>query len=110
MNEDEEDQVYCDGDPSPTLFVTKTMTLQCPDELKQRCKLFKTKDRINGRSIKVIINGGNCHNLASEELCTKIHLKYKWHPYPYQVQWLSDSGTIKIKFTVDVSDGTEDRH
>lgn len=98
-----EDQVYRDIDPSPALIVPKTLTLQLQDEPEQRCNLFQTKDGINGRPIKEIIDGGSCHDLASEELCTKLKLKYKHHPHPYHIQWLSDSGTVKIQFTIDVS-------
>ncbi|KAK1696575.1 hypothetical protein QYE76_013272 [Lolium multiflorum] len=55
---------------------------------------------IGGKSIKVIIDGGSCHNLASTELCEKLNLK---HPHPYHVQWLSDKGNVKIQHTVTVN-------
>jgi hypothetical protein len=41
--------------------------------------------------------------LASEELCSKLQLLKKKHPRPYKVQWLSDSGTIQVEHTVQVS-------
>ena len=47
-------------------------------------------------------DGGSYHNLASKELCDKLQLKFKKHPHPYHVQWLSDSGTIKIQHMVQV--------
>ena len=53
--------------------------------------------------MKVIINGVGSHNLASEELCSKLGLIKMKHPRPYKVQWLSDSGTIKVDHTVQVS-------
>ena len=56
-----------------------------------------------GKSIKVIINGGSCHNLASEEMCDKLNLHRTKHPHPYHVQWLSDNGSIKIHQKVKVS-------
>ena len=68
VNEDEDDQVFCDQDSSPALVVSKVSTLQHQQEEDQRCHIFHTKDGINGRSVKVIIDGGSCHNLASEEL------------------------------------------
>ena len=67
VNEDENDQVLCDEDSSPALVVSKVLTLQHQQELDQRYHIFHTKAGINGRSIKVIIDGGSCHNLASEE-------------------------------------------
>jgi len=68
MNEDEDDHVFCDEDTSPALIVSKVLTLQHQQEEDQRCHIFHTKADINGRSVKVIIDGGSCHNLESEEL------------------------------------------
>ena len=56
----------------------------------------------NGKSCKVIIDGGSCHNLASKELCQKLNLKYLLHPHPYFIQWLSDNGELKINHMVRV--------
>ena len=68
VNEDEDDQVFCDEDSSPALVISKVLTLQHQQDKDQRCHIFHTKAGINGRSVKVIIDGGSCHNLASEEL------------------------------------------
>ena len=103
MNEDEDDEVFCDNDSSPSLVVSKVLTLQHHQEEYQRCHIFHTKADINGKSVKVIIDGGSCHNLASEELCSKLQLVKRKHPHPYKVQLLSDSGTIRVEHTVQVS-------
>ena len=68
VNEDEDDQVFCDEDSSPALVVSKVLTLQHQQDEDQRCRIFHTKVSIIGRSVKVIIDGGSWHNLASEEL------------------------------------------
>jgi len=67
-------QLLCDHDASPSLVVTKVLTTQPHQHEDQRCNLFQTRAGINGRSIKVIIDGGSCHNLASTELCDKLQL------------------------------------
>jgi hypothetical protein len=72
VNEDEDAQVFCDNDSSPALVVSKILTLQHQQDEDQRCHIFHTKAGINGRSVKVIIDGGSCHNLASDELCSKL--------------------------------------
>ena len=69
VNEEEDHQVFCDNDSSPNLVVSKVLTLQHQQDDDQRCHIFHTKAGINGRAVKVIIDGGSCHNLASEELC-----------------------------------------
>ena len=84
-NDDEDDQVFSDEDSSPALVVSKVLTLQHHQEEDQRCHIFHTKAGINGRSVKVIIDGGSCHNLASEELCSKLQLAKMKHPHSYQV-------------------------
>jgi hypothetical protein len=103
VNEDEDDQVFCDNDSSPALVVSKVLTLQEQQDEDQRCHIFHTKAGIQGCSVKVIIDGGSCHNLASEELCSKLQLLKKKHRRPYKVQWLSDSGTIQVEHAVQVS-------
>ena len=100
---DEEEHVFCDEDSSPALVVSKVLTLQHHQEEDQRCHIFHTKAGINGRSVKVITDGGSCDNLASGELCSKLQLVKMKHPHPYKAQWLSDSGTIQVEHMVQVS-------
>ena len=103
INDDENTQVYCDNDASPSLAVYKVLTLQQKVDDTQWCQIFHTKAGIQGRSVQVIIDGESCHNLASEKLCTKLHLVKRKHPRPYKVQWLSDFGSIKVDEMVQVS-------
>ena len=44
----EEEQVFCDEDSSPSLIVSKVLTLQHHQEEDQRCHIFLTKADING--------------------------------------------------------------
>ncbi|KAK1608433.1 hypothetical protein QYE76_032106 [Lolium multiflorum] len=98
-----EDRLLCVHDTSPSLVVTRVLTTQ-PQALEdQRCNIFQTRAGIGGKSIKVIIDGGSCHNLASTEMCEKLNLTLRKHPHPYHVQWLSDKGNVKIQHTVTVN-------
>jgi len=98
----EQEQTLCVHDTSPSLVVTKVLTTQAHENEDQRYNIFQTRAGIGGRSIKVIIDGGSCHNLASTELCQKLNLQLRKHPHPYHVQWLSESGNVKIQHTVSV--------
>ncbi|KAK1628068.1 hypothetical protein QYE76_002383 [Lolium multiflorum] len=100
---EDQEQVLCVHDASPSLVVTKVLTTHTLPNEDQRCNIFQTRAGINGKSIKVIIDGGSCHNLASTELCTKLNLPLRKHPHPYHVQWLSDNGNVKIQHTVTIS-------
>ncbi|KAK1647927.1 hypothetical protein QYE76_065732 [Lolium multiflorum] len=98
-----EDPLLCTHDPSPSLVVTRVLTTQPQAMEDQRCNIFQTRAGIGGKSIKVIIDGGSCHNLASTELCEKLNLTLRKHPHPYHVQWLSDKGNVKIQHTITVN-------
>jgi hypothetical protein len=100
---DEEEHVLCTHDTSPALVITKVLTTHSQDLEDQRCNIFQTKVGIHGKSIKVIIDGGSCHNLASTELCSKLNLQLHKHAHPYHVQWLSDNGNVKIEHVVSVT-------
>src|SRR4051794_40979077 len=102
--EDKEDEeLLCHHDASPSLVVTMVLTTQPHTMEDQRCNIFQTRAGINGKSIKVIVDGGSYHNLARMELCTKLKLPLRKHPSPYFVQLLSDNGSVKIQHTMSVS-------
>jgi hypothetical protein len=103
MEKQEEEQLLCDHDASPSLVVTKVLTTHPHTIEDQWCNIFQTRAGIDGKSIKVIIDGGSCHNLASTELCNKLKLPLKKHDHPYHVQWLSDNGNVKIQYTISRS-------
>ncbi|KAK1695116.1 hypothetical protein QYE76_011813 [Lolium multiflorum] len=98
-----EDPLLCVHDTSPSLVVTRVLTTQPQAIEDQQCNIFQTRAGIGGKSIKVIIDGGSCHNLASTEMCDKINLTLHKHPHPYHVQWLSNKGNVKIQHTVTIN-------
>jgi len=80
------------------------LSVQLKDEKQaQRFNLFHTQVKANGKLIKLIIDGGSCHNLASKEMCEKLGPTLIKHPHPYHVQWLSDCGDVKMQYMVKVS-------
>ncbi|KAK1649312.1 hypothetical protein QYE76_067117 [Lolium multiflorum] len=100
---EDQEQILCVHDASPSLMVTKVLTTHALPNEDQRCNIFQTRAGINGKSIKFIIDGGSCHNLASTKLCSNLNLPLRKHPHPYHVQWLSDNGNVKIQHTVTIS-------
>jgi hypothetical protein len=58
--------------------------------------LFHTKGVVEERSIRIIIDGGNCNNLASMEMVEKLSLPTQPHPHPYHIQWLNQGGKLKV--------------
>ena len=98
----QQDALLCDHDKNPTLLVTRVLTTNSNVDEDQRTNLFQTRTTTHGISIKVIIDGGSCHNFASTTLCNKLHLPLSRHPMPYQVQWLDGKETFTIEHKVHV--------
>src|SRR4051812_45396394 len=89
---------------APTIVVSPRILSVQPVVDSQRCNLFQTKSLVGpNKACKVIIDGGSCRNLASKELCDKLNLSYLPNPKPYYIQWLSDSGEMKVNHMVRVN-------
>jgi len=99
----DEEQTGCEFEHGAALVVTQILSVQMKEaENGQRHNLFQTRAKVHDKVVKVIIDGGSCHNLASREMTDKLGLKLVRHPHPYHVQWLNDSGDIKIGYKVNV--------
>ncbi|KAI3448670.1 hypothetical protein Pfo_005335 [Paulownia fortunei] len=66
------------------------------EENNQRENLFHTRCFVQSKVCSVIIDGGSCTNVASTELVEKLALPTLKHPRPYRLQWLNNSGEIKV--------------
>ena len=49
-----------------------------------------------GKICSLIIDRGNCTNVASQRLIEKLALKIFPHPKPYKLQWLSENGELVV--------------
>jgi hypothetical protein len=96
-----EEHTGCEFEHGTALVVTQILTVQMKEaEIGQRHNLFQTRAKVQEKVVKVIIDGGSCHNLVSREMVEKLGLKLHRHPHPYHVQWLNESGDIKIGYKV----------
>jgi hypothetical protein len=71
-------------------------------EKQQRHNLFQTFFTIENRRARVIIDGGSCNNLVSSDLVKKLGLTTRPRPHPYHIQWINDSGKVKVTHMVQV--------
>ncbi|WVZ97743.1 hypothetical protein U9M48_043257 [Paspalum notatum var. saurae] len=93
-----------DADRYESLVAQRVLSTQvAPPEKNQRHTLFHTKGVVRERSIRIIIDGGSCNNLASTMLIEKLSLPTRKHPNPYHIRWLNDGGKIKVTRSVRVS-------
>jgi hypothetical protein len=65
------------------------------DEVQQE-NIFHTRCYIKDKVCSVIIDGGSCTNVASTVMVEKLGLPMVKHPRPYKLQWLNDSGEIRV--------------
>ncbi|XP_027155906.1 uncharacterized protein LOC113756423 [Coffea eugenioides] len=68
---------------------------QCPN---QRAMIILP----NGKVCSLIIDGGSCANVASALMVEKLALPTLRHPTPYRLQWLNDSGDVRVTKQVQV--------
>jgi hypothetical protein len=71
-------------------------------EKMQRHNLFQILFVIQDRRACVIIDGGSCNNLVSADLVKQLGLSMRPHKHSYYVQWLNDSGKVKVTQTARV--------
>ena len=69
----------------------------------QRENIFHTRCRVQGKICSMIIDGGSYTNVASTTMVEKLGLTTRKHPQPYKLQWLNDSGEVKVIKQVLVS-------
>ncbi|XP_047978411.1 uncharacterized protein LOC125220295 [Salvia hispanica] len=84
---------------SKSLVMLRMLNVQ-PDleeHKEQRCNIFHMNCKVYSKTCLVIIDGGSCANVVSEQLVAKLGLKVDKHPNPYKLQWLGESGELKVK-------------
>ena len=69
----------------------------------QRDNIFHIRCHIQNKVCSVIIDGGSCTNVASTTLVEKLGLPVIKHPRPYKLQWLNDSGEVRVNKQVLIS-------
>ncbi|CAL9238576.1 unnamed protein product [Arabidopsis halleri] len=85
------------------LVARRTLNVQTKsEEQEQRENLFHTRCHVQGKVCSLIIDGRSCTNVASDIMVKKLGLKVEKHPKPYDLQWLNDSGEMKVKNQVVV--------
>ena len=97
--------------PSPSLVVRRVLSTQfVAAEQGQRHNLFQSRCKVKGQVCRFIIDGGSCNNIVSALLIEKLGLQPRHHPHPYHMQWLNNSGTVKVSAMIRLSFSIGDYH
>ena len=73
------------------------------DDEMQRDNIFHTRCHVQNKECSVIIDGGSCTNVASTTMLEKLGMPTCKHPRPYKLQWLNDSGEVRVNKQVLVA-------
>ncbi|XP_024009459.1 uncharacterized protein LOC112084542 [Eutrema salsugineum] len=80
------------------LVARRTLNIQSKEEEQEQTEnLFHTRCLVQGKVCSLIIDGGSCTNVASEEIVNKLGLKMTKHPKPYKLRWLNEIGEMKVQ-------------
>ena len=110
--ESESDSSDCEGMPpledsdgdelalpvEESLVIRRTLQVQVKedDTNEQRENIFHTRCYIQRKVCGLIIDSGSCVNVCSATLVSKLNLCTAKHAKPYRLQWLNDSGEVKV--------------
>ncbi|XP_057485167.1 uncharacterized protein LOC130771560, partial [Actinidia eriantha] len=79
------------------LVARRALSLQVKEEEEvQRESIFHTRCHVKDRVCSVIVDGGSCTNVSSTSMVEKLGLTTLKHPRPYKLQWLNDSGEVRV--------------
>jgi len=94
LEDDDVEEFAIEG---PLLVARRALNMQPKNEEDvQRENLFHTRCNVLGKVCSIIIDGGSCANVASTTMVEKLGLQTTKHPRPYRLQWLNDSGEVKV--------------
>ncbi|KAL1563915.1 hypothetical protein AAHA92_06332 [Salvia divinorum] len=88
-----------EDEEAKTLVVLRMLNVlpNLEEHREQRCNIFHMKCKVGAKTCLVIIDGGSCANVVSDQLVGKLGLKVVKHPHPYKLQWLGDAGELKVE-------------
>ncbi|XP_057782175.1 uncharacterized protein LOC131000309 [Salvia miltiorrhiza] len=100
-DEEEYEELFA---PNKQLFIARgASSVQTqPDEREQRENLFHTRCFVQDKVCSVIIEGGSYTNVASKSMVEKLGLAEVKHPKPYRLQWLNETGVVKVTKKVNL--------
>ena len=100
--EDVDDEKY--AAQGELLVVRRALSMQVKEDDKvQRENIFHTRCHVQNKVCSVIIDEGSCIIVANTTMVEKLGLPTIKHPRPYRLQWLNDSGEVRVTKQVLVS-------
>ena len=100
--EDADDEEY--AVQGELMVARRGLSVQCKEDDKmQRDNIFHTRCHVQNKACSEIIDRGSCTNVASATMVEKLGMQTSKHPRPYKLQWLNDSGEVRVNKQVLIS-------
>ena len=100
--EDADDEEY--AVQGELMVARRALSVQAKeDDEMQRDNIFHTRCHVQNKVCSVIIDGGSCTNVASTTMVEKLGMATCKHPRSYKLQWLNDSGEVRVNKQVLVA-------
>ena len=100
--EDVDDEEHTDQ--GEILVARRTLSVEDKeDDEVQWENIFHTRCHVQTKVCSVKIDGGSRSNVSSITLVEKLRLPTSKHPRPYKLQWLNDSGEVRMNKQVLIS-------
>ncbi|XP_071901035.1 uncharacterized protein [Coffea arabica] len=78
------------------LVARRALATQASKDELQRDNIFYTKCHVTNKVCSLVIDPGSCTNVASALMVEKLNLPTSEHPRPYKLQWLNNSGEVRV--------------
>ena len=86
------------------LVARRALSVQAKeDDEVQLENIFHTRCHIQNKVCSVIIDSGSCTNVARTTQVEKLGMPTSKHSRPYKLQWLNDSGEVRVNKQVFIS-------
>nr|XP_027088637.1 uncharacterized protein LOC113709988 [Coffea arabica] len=92
-----------EGHFGTALVARRALTARVKEDELQRENIFYTRCFVNQALCSVIIDSGSCTNVASSLMVDNLKLPTRDHPRPYKLQWLNNSGEVRVTKQVLIS-------
>ncbi|XP_071905706.1 uncharacterized protein [Coffea arabica] len=78
------------------LVARRALATQASKDELQRDNIFYTRCHVTNKVCSLVIDPGSCTNVASALMVEKLNLPTSEHPCPYKLQWLNNSGEVRV--------------
>ncbi|XP_071920674.1 uncharacterized protein [Coffea arabica] len=78
------------------LVARRALATQASKDELQRDNIFYTRCHVTNKVCSLVIDPGSCTNVASALMVEKLNLPTSDHPRPYKLQWLNNSGEVRV--------------